>query len=82
MAVSPQRQISAEKRRALRLLASSPDGCTMSIMMAHGLSLIMLAGLVRGGLASTAPQMERAGAQSIEVVRMQITDAGRSVLAQ
>jgi hypothetical protein len=32
MAINPQ--IGAEKRRALRLLASSPHGCTMSIMMA------------------------------------------------
>jgi hypothetical protein len=34
VALSPSR-LSAEQRRALKLLAGSPDGCTTSIMLAH-----------------------------------------------
>jgi hypothetical protein len=31
-----------EQRRALRLLARSPNGCTEAIMLAHGFDLVML----------------------------------------
>jgi hypothetical protein len=34
MAEDPRR--SAERRRALELLAASPDGCTAAILLAHG----------------------------------------------
>jgi hypothetical protein len=72
--------VSAEQRRALKLLASSPDGCPMAIM-ARGFKNVMLNGLVRDGLATTTPGNVRAGKQrSIEVVRMMITDAGRLAL--
>jgi hypothetical protein len=64
--------MSPEQRRALKLLAGSPDGCTMSIMLAD---------LVCGGLASTEPETVRSGRRSIEVVRMRITAAGRRALA-
>jgi hypothetical protein len=74
MAVSP------DQRRALRLLAGSPDGCTMAIMLAGGFKSAMLNGLVREGLATTTPRNVRAGKQPIEVVRMMITGAGRLAL--
>ena len=41
-----------ECRRALALLAESPDGCTRAIMLAHGFSLALTASLIRGGLAT------------------------------
>jgi hypothetical protein len=81
MAVSPRKGLSTEQRRALKLLAGSPDGCTMSIMLAHGLKPELLADLVRGGLATAKPETVRAGGKSIEVVRMLITDAGRQAIA-
>jgi hypothetical protein len=71
----------ADQRRALKLLAGSPRGCTESIMLAHGFRIEMLAQLVRDGLASAAPESVRAGGRSIEVVRLQITGAGRRALA-
>jgi hypothetical protein len=40
---------SADRRRALRVLADSPDGCTESLMMAHGFTMELLADLVRDG---------------------------------
>jgi hypothetical protein len=73
--------MSRDQRRALRLLADSPDGCTMAIMRAGGIKTVMLNGLVREGLATTTPRNVRAGKRSTEVVRMMITDAGRLALA-
>jgi hypothetical protein len=72
--------VSADQRRALKLLAGSPDGCIMAIMLADGFKNVMLNGLVRDGLATTTPGNVRAGKQPIEVVRMMITDAGRLAL--
>jgi hypothetical protein len=69
--------VSADQRQALKLLAGSPDGCTTSIMLAHGLKPELLADLVRGGLATTKPETVRTSGDSIEIVRMTITDAGR-----
>ena len=37
------------RRRALELLAASPDGCTEAIMLAHGFTVEMLVELIRAG---------------------------------
>jgi len=76
-----QRSISAEHRRALRLLAGSPLGCSEAILLAHGHKAKLLALLVRDGLATTQPGTMRAGRRQIEVVWVMITDAGRRALA-
>ena len=76
------RSISAEQRRALRLLAGSPLGCTEAILLAHGLEAELLALLVRDGLATTQPGTMRAGRRQIEVVWVMITDAGQRALGQ
>jgi hypothetical protein len=52
MALNPPRRISAEQCRELDPLASSPDDCTMSTMMAQGLGCSCV-NLVRRGLASS-----------------------------
>src|SRR2546427_13108053 len=49
MAEDPRRR--AERRRALELLDASCDGCTQAIMQARGVTIEMLADLVRDGLA-------------------------------
>ena len=81
VAMSVRRSISAEQRRALRLLAGSPLGCTEAILLAHGLEAELLALLVRDGLATTQPGTMRAGRRQIEVVWVMITDAGQRALA-
>jgi hypothetical protein len=73
--------LNAEHRRALRLLADVPHGCTISIMLAHGFSNAMLDKLVRDGLATVQPGTMRAGTRRITVVWMTITDIGRGALA-
>jgi hypothetical protein len=62
--------VSADQRQALKLLASSPDGCTRAVF-----KTVMLNGLVRDRLATTTPRNVRAGTRSIDV-RMMITDGG------
>jgi len=74
-------RLSAEHRRALRLLADAPHGCTISIMLAHGFSNVMLDKLVRDGLAILQPGTVRSGTRRITVVWMTITDIGRGALA-
>ena len=73
-----KRSLSAEQCRALRLIAGNPYGC---LMLAHGFKIEQLAVLVRDGLATAQPETLQAGSQPIEVVRVQITDAGRQALA-
>jgi hypothetical protein len=70
------------RRRALRLLAGSPDGCTEAIMLAHGFSETLLDELVRNGLASARVDGVMAGKRLLDVVRLKITAAGWQALAQ
>jgi hypothetical protein len=81
MAMNMQQRISAEYRRALMLLASTPLGCTEAILLAHGFKTELLALLVHDGLAATQPGTVRAGRRRIEVIWVMITDAGERALA-
>jgi hypothetical protein len=74
--------MSAERHRALRLLAGSPLGVTEAIMPAHGFTMEMLTVLVRDGLTTATPETVHAGKRPIEVVRVRITDAGRLALVR
>jgi hypothetical protein len=42
----PMAKLTDEQRRALQLLARSPNGCTEALMMAHGFEVAMLSRLV------------------------------------
>jgi hypothetical protein len=69
-----------ERSRALALLAETPDGCTRAILLARGFSLALLNQLVRAGLATSHLDREERGEETIEIVRLKITDAGRRAL--
>jgi hypothetical protein len=73
-------RISNDQRRALRLLAGGPHGCTEAIMLAHGFKPDLLAALVRDGLATTQPGTIRAGRRQLDVVWVMITDADHHVI--
>jgi len=64
-------------KRALALLADSPDGCTEAALISHGFSIEQFAELVTSGLATA--RIERIDGR--EIVRVQITVAGRQTLA-
>jgi hypothetical protein len=73
--------LSAERHRALEILAGSSLGVTEAILLAHGFTTEMLTVLVRDGLATATPEIVHAGKRPIEVVRVRINDAGRLALA-
>jgi hypothetical protein len=75
-------QLSDEERRALQVLARSPNGCTEALMMAYGFELAFLGKLVFDGLALATPHDTRAGSKPMIVVRMTITAAGRKAIAE
>lgn len=68
--------LSAEQRRALRLLAGTQRGLTKGVLKARGFASETLAGLVRDGLVIARPETIQAGGHPIDVVRIMITDAG------
>ena len=72
---------SSERRRALALLAASPDGTTEAMALAHGFSTEMMGELISDGLANAQAERVIAG-RVIEVIWVRITDAGRRALAE
>jgi hypothetical protein len=82
MAAPPQKhRLSMEQRQALEMVAGSPHGVTEDLLvLAHGFNSDMIAGLVRATLATAQRETVRAGGESVEVVRIRITDAGRQAL--
>lgn len=76
----PRRGPKPDRRRALELLAASPDGCTEAIMLAHGFTVGLMVDLCVAGLAIAHPEQMRAGGRTVEVVRMKITEPGRRAL--
>jgi len=76
----PKRQGSPEWRQALQLLAGSPRGATEDMLvLGHGLSPDTLAMLALAGLATVVTE-PLAGASTIKIERMRITDAGRRAI--
>jgi hypothetical protein len=73
--------LTADQRRAPRLLAQEAHGVTEALMLAHGFRRAMLAGLVLAGLARVTTDTMRAGAATGKVERYRITEIGRNALA-
>jgi uncharacterized protein with ACT and thioredoxin-like domain len=71
-----------DRRRALELLAASPDGCTEAILRANGFSTAQIVALVRAGLATAHGQrvVVGGGGRTMEVARVKIAEAGRRAL--
>jgi hypothetical protein len=59
----------SDRRRALRLLADTPEGVTEALMLAHGFRVALLVDLCIAGLAIARPEHMRAGGRTMEVVR-------------
>ena len=68
-----------DRRRALELLASSPDGWSETIML-RGFTVEQMLELAHAGLVTTNAEHVAMGARTIEVARVRITEAGRSTL--
>jgi hypothetical protein len=70
-----------QRRRALESLASSRDGCTEAIMLAHGFKVEFLAGLINARLATAQTGRMVAGGRPVEVIRFRITQTGSRALS-
>jgi hypothetical protein len=66
--------------RALQRLANVPRGIAKTLMLAHGFTDELIAGLVLNGLATVVPDIARIGKQTIEIELVMITDAGRKAI--
>ena len=71
---------SDEWRRALEVLASSPEGATEALLFAHGFMHMAITGLVDSGLATSTIEPFLADGRLVEVTRFKITEAGRVAL--
>jgi hypothetical protein len=82
MGAPPQKhRLSPNRRRALELLANSPDGATKeTLVLVHGIDRDTIAGLVRTGLATARRESVTAGSKTISSKRYRITNAGRMAL--
>jgi hypothetical protein len=69
-----------EWRRALKMLAALPEGSTEALMLAHGFTSAVIAGLVDTALATSATEPILAGGRPVEVTRIRITYRGRVAL--
>jgi hypothetical protein len=76
-----RRVLKPHQRRALVLLAGcSAAGCTEAVMLLHGFTAEQLAELVHVGFAATTIERVGGGAQTVEVARLKITEAGQRAL--
>jgi hypothetical protein len=67
----------------LKLLASSPYGATEALLVrVHGFDSDMICRIVRAGFATAQSETIKAGAKPVEVVRLQITAAGRNAIEE
>jgi hypothetical protein len=81
--VSRYRSPKPDRRRALELLASCPDGATNTLLLAaHGLTTEMLVDFIRDGLATGRTEHLVIARHTTEVMRVRITEAGRRALAR
>jgi hypothetical protein len=71
---------SDEWRRALEVLANSPEGATEALLFAHGFMYETITGLVDSGLAISTTGPTLAGGRLVEVTRITITYRGRVAL--
>ena len=67
-------------RRALEVLANSPEGATEALLFAHGFMYKAITRLVDSGLATSTMESFLVDGRLVEVMRFRITDAGRKAL--
>jgi hypothetical protein len=70
----------ATRRRALELIAWSPDGMTEAMLLAHGFTVEMLVDLIRARLATAKAERVMVGSRSIQVTRVRNHRGGRRAL--
>jgi hypothetical protein len=74
------RGLTGDQIGALETLAGYPNGSTESELKAKGFTIGLLGGLIRAGLATATPAIVEAGGRSLSVVRLAITEKGRTMI--
>jgi hypothetical protein len=75
-------KLTGDHRRALELLADSSNGCAESVMLAFGFTKDVIADLLIARLAESELDRGMKDDGAADLWRVQITDAGRRVLAK
>ena len=79
---SPRKpRLGNDQRRALRLLAGSPDGVTEALMMAHGFGTKLMAALVEAELETTSVERVVGGGRVVKITLLKISPTGRKAPA-
>ena len=74
--------LSTDESRALVVLANSPDGATMALLLSYGFTRKTIIALVRVGLVTAIPEeIVRSDGRVIDVSRVEITKTGRRAVA-
>jgi len=75
-------RLSREQRRAMKILADAPRGVSEEVLIiAHGFSAEMLAGLVLAGLATVVTETKTVHrGLTIDIERVRITTEGRRTI--
>ena len=82
MPLSPV-HLTPAKRRALALLATEPGRCPEPMLrVEHGIDEPVTVLLIEEGLVSARHEKVRTGGRLVDVLRLQITDAGRAALGR
>jgi hypothetical protein len=74
-------RITPERRRMLKLLARSRHGVGEEpLLHGYGFGRPTIVGLVSAGLVTVEREVRKARGETIEVVRIRITEAGRKMI--
>ena len=74
--------LTGEQIGALEMLPCGPNGCTETELKAKGFTIGLLGGLIRAGLATATPGIVEAGGRSFGVVRLAVTEKGRTMIVR
>jgi hypothetical protein len=74
-------KLNDDQRRALDELARHPEGCAEALLLSDGSTIRQLSGLVIDGYAELQRKRIQIGGRETTVLWMQITEAGRNVIA-
>jgi hypothetical protein len=72
----------ADWRRALEMVAGSPEGLTDAALFARGFESTLIAGLVESGLVTSLTEHIWVGGHRVEVSWLRLTDAGHKALGR
>jgi hypothetical protein len=74
--------LTGDQLSALEALAGYPHGCSEAEMKARGFTIGLLGALIRLGYAKATPGIVGVAGRSVGVVRLAITEKGRSMIVR